>query len=169
MNGRFKEIPPDQIPDNPVKLIGSDWMLITAGTPESFNTMTASWGGLGVLWDKPVVFCFVRPTRYTYEFMEKSAAFTLSFLPRDYRRVLEFCGSHSGRHVDKIARCGITPVKGALDTVHFAEARLVIECRKLYYQDINPGAFLAQTLTDVYPERDYHRMYVGEMVRVLSV
>jgi flavin reductase (DIM6/NTAB) family NADH-FMN oxidoreductase RutF len=162
----FREIRPEQIEDNPFKLIGGDWMLITAGTMERFNTMTASWGGLGVLWDKHVAFCFVRPSRYTFEFMEDHRSFSLSFFSEDYRRVLEYCGSHSGRHVNKIERSGITPVEGSIGDVYFDEARLVIECRKLYAQDIDPSAFLAQTLVDIYPEKDYHRFYIGEIAKV---
>ena len=100
-------------------------------------------GGLGVLWDKHVAFCFVRPSRYTFEFMEDNRSFSLSFFSEDYRRVLEYCGSHSGRHVNKIERSGITPVEGSIGDVYFDEARLVIECRKLYAQDIDPSAFLA--------------------------
>lgn len=166
MGNGFREIRPEQIQDNPFKLIGGDWMLITAGAIERFNTMTASWGGLGVLWDKPVAYCFVRPSRYTFEFMEDNRSFSLCFFDEDYRRVLEYCGSHSGRHVNKIEKCGITPVEGSVNNVYFDEARLVIECRKLYAQDIDPSAFLAQTLVDIYPEKDYHRFYIGEIVKV---
>lgn len=164
----FTEHRPEDIKDNPFKLIGGDWMLITAGDMKSFNTMTASWGGLGVLWDKNVAFCFVRPTRHTYGFMNSNETFTLSFFDERFRSVLTYCGSHSGKHVDKIQKCGITPVAGAADDVYFAEARLVLECRKLYYTDIDPSSFLAQTLVDVYPEKDYHRMFIGEIVKVLG-
>ncbi len=164
----FTELAPEDIKDNPFTLIGNDWMLITGGNLKSFNTMTASWGALGVLWDKSVAICFVRPTRHTFEFLNRFETFTLSFFPDELRRVLTYCGSHSGRHVNKVAKCGITPVKGSIDDVYFAEARLVIECRKLYYADINPTAFLAQTLADIYPEHDYHRMFIGEIVRVLG-
>lgn len=167
MSQRFIQIDPEQIEDNPFKLIGGDWMLITAGTVEHCNTMTASWGGFGVLWDKHVVFCFVRPSRYTFEFIEKHPTFTLCFFDDGYRRVLEFCGSQSGRYVNKIERCGLTPVEAGNGGVYFDEARLVLECRKLYYQDIDPSAFMAQTLTAIYPQKDYHRMYIGEIERVL--
>ena len=164
----FTEHRPEDIKDNPFKLIGGDWMLITAGDLKSFNTMTASWGGLGVLWDKNVAFCFVRPTRHTYGFMNQNETFTLSFFDERYRSVLTYCGSHTGKHVDKVKKCGITPVAGSVDDVYFAEARLVLECRKIYFADINPSAFLAQTLTDVYPEKDYHRMFIGEIEHVLG-
>ena len=125
-------------------------------------------GGLGVLWDKNVAFCFVRPTRHTYGFMNQNETFTLSFFDERYRSVLAYCGSHSGKHVNKVQKCGITPVAGSVDDVYFAEARLVLECRKIYFADINPSAFLAQTLTDVYPEKDYHRMFIGEIEHVLG-
>ncbi len=164
----FQEIRAEDIHENPFKLIGGDWMLIAAGNLKSYNMMTASWGAMGHLWDKNVCFCFVRPTRYTFEFMQQGETFTLNFFSEDYRSVLTYCGSHSGRHVNKTKKCGITPVAGSIDDVYFAEARLVFECRKLYFQDINPSAFLAQTLIDIYPEHDYHRMYIGEVVRVLA-
>jgi flavin reductase (DIM6/NTAB) family NADH-FMN oxidoreductase RutF len=164
----FNEIKPEDIRDNPFKLIGGDWMLITAGDLKSFNTMTASWGSLGVLWEKNVAFCFVRPTRYTYEFMNRHEAFSLSFFPKEFRNVLTYCGSHSGKQVNKVAHCGITPAQGSMDDVYFTEARMVLECRKIYFSDINPSAFLDQTLADIYPEKDYHRMFIGEIVRALE-
>lgn len=167
MNNTFKEIAPDTIKDNTFKLIGSDWMLITAGTLESYNTMTASWGGFGILWHKKICFCVIRPQRYTYSFMEKNKNFTLSFFEEKYKNVLEFCGSRSGKDADKAASVGITPVEGSLGTVYFAEARLIIECRKIYFQDIDPDHFLDPQIHKNYPDKDYHRMYVGEVMRCL--
>ncbi|MCD8186883.1 MAG: flavin reductase, partial [Rikenellaceae bacterium] len=74
-----------------------------------FNTMTASWGAMGFLWNKPVAFVFVRPERYTFEFMEEYSAFTLSFMGKDQRHALKVCGSQSGRDSDKIADAGLKP------------------------------------------------------------
>jgi flavin reductase (DIM6/NTAB) family NADH-FMN oxidoreductase RutF len=163
----FRETKPELLPDNPFKLIGADWMLITAGAPEKFNVMTASWGGLGVLWDRKVCYIFIRPTRYTYEFMEKSANFTLSFFEERFRKALQLCGSRSGRDTDKVKEAGLTPVnKDGL--VYFGEARLVLSCRKLYYQDIGPERFLDPQIATLYPKKDYHRMYVGEIVTCLT-
>jgi len=162
----FKDIKPELLKDNPFKLIGKDWMLITAGTPESFNTMTASWGGLGVLWERPVAFCFIRPTRHTYGFAEQSAEFTLSFFEERHRKALTYCGTHSGRDTDKIKGSGLTPVKEG-SAVYFEEARLVLVCRKLYFQDISPERFLDPKINEMYPQKDYHRMYVGEITRCL--
>jgi flavin reductase (DIM6/NTAB) family NADH-FMN oxidoreductase RutF len=163
----FEILNPFEINDNVFKLIGQDWMLITAGSLDSFNMMTASWGGMGFLWNKKVCFCVVRPTRYTYNFMEKSDYFTLSFFEEKYRSVLNFCGTHSGRDVHKIERTGLTPIEGNNGVVFFDEARLVIEARKIYFQDINPENFLDDSIDDNYPKKDYHRMYVGEIIRVL--
>jgi len=162
----LKEVKPYHITDNAFKLIGKDWMLITSGIPGSFNSMTASWGGLGVLWEQPVAFCFVRPTRYTYEFMERSPKFSLSFFEERYRKALTFCGSHSGRDTDKIAGSGLTPrIDGT--SIYFAEARLVLLCRKIYFQDISPDCFLDPKTHDLYPQKDYHRMYVGQIEKCL--
>lgn len=92
--------------------------------------------------------------------------YTLSFFPQECRKVLNYCGSHSGKHVDKVKHCCITPIADSIDDVYFAEARLVLECRKLYFTDINPNASLAQTLVDIYLEKDYHRMFIGEIAKV---
>jgi len=164
----FSSIAPQEIPDNVFRLIGSDWMLITAGPPDAYNTMTASWGGFGVLWDRNVCWCVIRPHRYTYQFMERAENFTLSFFEENYRSVLEFCGSRSGRDVDKAAATGLTPIPGSLPgTTCFAQARLIIECRKLYFQDLDPRNFLDPSIHDNYPQRDYHRMYLGEILNCL--
>ena len=163
----LKELKPTALKDNPFKLIGSDWMLITAGTPEHFNTMTASWGGLGVIWDKEVAFVFVRPTRHTFSFMEQAAVFTLSFFTEQYRPALDFCGTHSGRDVNKVAKTGLTATTGEDSGVYFAEARLVLVCRKLHAQNIDPAGFLDPAISEFYAQRDYHRLYVGEILRGL--
>lgn len=164
----FYDIKPTEIKGNPIHLIGKEWMLITAGDMGHFNTMTASWGSLGELWFKPVCFCFVRPQRYTYEFMEQKGVFTISFFHEKYKSQLNFCGSRSGRETDKALECGFTPVKAENGSVFFQEARLVLECRKLYFQDINPDHFLDDSIIKNYPKNDYHRMYIGEITRVLS-
>ncbi len=163
----FRRTDPYKLKENVFKLIDKDWMLVTAGTPERWNTMTASWGGLGVLWNKPVAFCFVRPTRYTYEFMEASERYTLSFFAEKYRKALAFCGFHSGRDTDKAKETGLEPVSPGRGTVSFRQARLVLVCRKLYTTDIDPGRFLDPKIDANYPKKDYHRMYIGEIARCL--
>jgi len=163
----FTEIVPEQLGESAFKLIGSDWMLITAGGIDSFNTMTASWGGLGVIWGKNVCYCVIRPGRHTYEFMENGDAFTLSFFEEKYRRALTYCGSKSGRDVDKVKETGLTPMRSESGSVYFEEARLVLECRKMYFQDIDPANFLDPTIAENYPERDYHRVYIGEILKCM--
>ena len=168
MQNQFRVIRPEGISDNTFKLIGSDWMLITAGAPDSYNTMTASWGGMGVLWGKNICFCVVRPVRYTYEFMEKADSFTLSFFGEEYRDALNVCGTKSGRDIDKAAVTGLTPVAGTLPgTTRFEQARMVIECRKLYFHDLDPQHFLEPDIHGNYPNKDYHRMYIGEIANCL--
>lgn len=168
MNPRYRIIKPEDLPDNVFRLFDSDWALITAGTMKKWNTMTASWGGLGVLWNKPVAFIFVRPARYTWEFTERAARFTLSFFPEQYRKALAFCGSHSGRDTDKAAATGLIPFAPSPGCVSFRQARLILQCRKLYFQDIDPKHFLSRGIIKMYPKRDFHRLYVGEITRVLS-
>ena len=162
----FREISVEQLKDNPFTLINKDWMLITAGDAEKHNTMTASWGGVGVLWNTNVTFSFVRPSRYTYTFMEQEKYYTLSFFGADCRRALQFCGSKSGRDVDKVAETGLTPVFDA-PAPYFAEAELVLVCRKLYTQDLDTERLLDPALMANYKDGDVHRMYVGEITKVL--
>jgi flavin reductase (DIM6/NTAB) family NADH-FMN oxidoreductase RutF len=169
MMNDFKRITPAEMADNPFTLIDDEWMLITAGQAEShktFNTMTASWGGLGILWNKPVSYVFVRPTRYTYGFMEDNELFTLSFFDETYRKALNICGTKSGRDCDKVAEAGLTPVtfEEGHGAVGFKEARLVFICKKLYYQDLDPDRFIEPGLDIHYPKKDYHRMYIGEVI-----
>lgn len=169
MENQFVAINPTEITDNPFKLIGADWMLITAGDINSWNTMTASWGGLGFLWNKNTAFCFVRPSRHTYSFIENAKRFTLSFFDASYRKILNFCGSHSGRDYDKAAETGLVPIAGEEGIVYFEQARLVLVCEKLYTQDFDPARFLNPDLDAMnYPLGDYHRMYVGEILSCLK-
>ncbi|MDR3310113.1 MAG: flavin reductase [Oscillospiraceae bacterium] len=157
---------PEGITGNVFDKIGRGWMLITAGTPEKFNTMTASWGGLGVLWGKNVAFCFVRPQRYTYEFMESSDVYTLGFFPEKYRPQLVVCGGVSGRDTDKVEATGFKPLPTPDGGVYFQESELVIVCRKIYADDFKPELFLSPELAGIYPGHDYHRMYIGEITAV---
>jgi len=154
---------------NPFNLIGKDWMLISSGSKDSFNMMTAGWGSLGILWGKKVIFCFIRPTRYTYKFVNENDLFTVSFFSSEYREALNICGRYSGRDVDKVKLSGLIPVEdNEYRTVYYDQARLVFICKKIYYQDINPDNFLDESIHNNYPMRDYHRMFVGEIVKALE-
>ena len=163
----FKPINPEALQDNPFSLIGKGWMLITAGR-DKCNAMTASWGGLGVMWSKNVAFVVVRPQRYTKEFLDAEPAFSLSFLGDEHRNALSYLGSVSGRNEDKMARCGLTPARE--DGIpYFAEAHTALFCRKLFAQPYDPAAFLDKSIIDrQYPERDFHTLYIAEIVKALA-
>ena len=168
MQTEFRTIDPTTLQENPFNLIGREWMLITAGSPDAFNTMTASWGGMGVLWDRNVCFCFVRPGRHTRKFMDAADFFTLSFFDEAFRDALTYCGSHSGRDKDKVKETGLSPVF-ADEGVYFAESRLVFCCKKLYDHDFDPARFHDPDIDPThYPLKDYHRMYIGEIVSCLK-
>lgn len=163
----MKETEIYDIKDNVVELIGKEWMLITAGSIENFNTMTASWGNMGFLWGKPVVTVYVRPQRYTLEFLEREECFTLSFFSGKYREALNICGTKSGRDTDKVAESGLTPYSPADGTVSFEEARMVIKCRKLYKGKLGEEEFIDKSLLPKwYPQRDLHYMYIAEIEKV---
>lgn len=163
----FKKIGVKEIKGNIFDMIGDQWMLITGGDESGFNTMTASWGSAGILWQKPVTFCFVRPQRYTRKFMDYGKYYTLSFFGEKCRDALYLCGSKSGRDIDKIKQSGLTPCFSDCGAVYFEEAELVLVCKKLYFHDFEPENFLAPEIADVYENGDYHRMYTGEIVEVL--
>lgn len=163
----FHEITPSEIAGNPFQMIGRDWALVTAGDETGCNTMTVSWGGVGVLWGKDVVTVYIRPQRYTREFLDRFENFTVSFYEESAREALALCGSKSGRDLDKIAAAGLTPVHENGMT-YFAEARLVLECRKLYLDKIRSEGFLDPAIEQNYAAGDYHLVYVGEITRVLS-
>lgn len=164
----FERILPTDIRRNPFSLIAEDWFLLTAGTLQTgFNTMTASWGALGELWRKKVAFVFVRPQRHTRGFMDGNDRFSLSFFGGEYRGMLDFCGSHSGDRVDKVARTGLSPFAPLPGVTAFSEAGLILSCRKLYTEEIDPSRFLDPSVGELYPGRDYHRLYVGEILDVL--
>lgn len=167
MSDNLKPVKVYDIKDNVFKLIADDWMLVTAGSLKSFNTMTASWGTLGELWNRKIAVCFVRPSRYTYEFMEREEMFSLSFFHERYRDALNYCGTKSGRDVDKMANTGLTPAVSKHGTVYFEQARLVLICRKMYTQDIDPARFLDPRIEKNYTQKDYHRMYIGEILQTL--
>lgn len=160
----FTKINIDKQSFNPFDLIGKQWMLVSAGTEEKWNTMTASWGGVGVIWGKPSATCYIRHSRYTKEFVDNSEYFTLSFLQDGYRDALSVLGSKSGRDMDKMHGSGLTPtfVDGHPT---FAEAELVLVCRKRCKSEIAPEDILQQeTLDKWYGDQDYHTMYIGEIV-----
>lgn len=164
----FREADIEKLEFNPFTLINREWMLITAGNAEKCNTMTASWGGLGELWSKYVSFIFIRPQRYTLEFLDREEYYSLCFFDETGRKALNYCGSHSGRDGDKIKAAGLTPVYGEA-APYFAEAKLVFLCRKLHRQAIDPGCLLDPKLdAKNYPDKDYHRMFIGEIVKVLE-
>ncbi len=163
----FREIDIKELELNPFEKIGSEWALLTAGNERAYNTMTVSWGTMGVLWSRNVVTAYVRPQRFTKQFVDAADVFTLSFYGPEHKRALGVLGSKSGRDGDKVAEVGFTPafVGGSCA---FEQASLVLVCRKLYADDIKPGRFLdASVDAECYPEHDYHTMYVGEVEQVL--
>jgi len=150
------------------RLIGTRWMLITAGNAQHFNTMTASWGGLGILWNRPVATVYVRPTRFTDSFVKRYEGFTLSFFKEQYREALNICGRLSGRDVDKVSVSGLTPVKLKDGRMTFSEANLVLSCRKVYGDIIKPSNILDHSIERHYPRKDYHCLYIGEITAFLE-
>lgn len=153
---------------DPFSLIGREKLLLTAGNSEDFNTMTASWGTMGVLWGKNVISAVIRPQRYTYEYFEREPYFTVSVLESGHDDAYRICGTKSGRDCDKISLAGLTPYLEG-NAIAFQEARIAFVCRKIYVQDLDPAGFLDPSIDQThYPLNDYHRLYCGEIVDVLE-
>lgn len=173
----LKTIRPENITDNTFKLIGKDWMLITACTSSEdengnittgrVNTMTASWGGFGVLWNKAVATIYLRPSRYTKEIIDSTDTFSLSVLDQKYKSALDYCGSHSGRNADKFDPAKLD-VEYMNNVPWIKQARLVLFCRKLYAQPFDPFCFTDQkVMNQNYKKDDFHTMYIAEITKVV--
>ena len=161
----FKEIAANQLNTNVFDDIGNKWMLLSAAKNDgTINTMTASWGAMGVLWNKNVFFCFVRPQRYTHEFTEESEYISLSFFGEEYRDMLKFCGSKSGRDYDKFKETGITPFNRE-GRVGFEEAQRIVYGKKLYCGKIDPQCFICPDIQKHYKD-DYHTVYICEIEKI---
>lgn len=163
----MREIDVKELSFNPMTLIGNEWMLLTAGTEDrGYNTMTCSWGHLGCIWGSYTSLVYVRPQRYTKEFVDREELYTLSFFD-GRKQEMGYLGSHSGRDEDKVAKVGLTPVFEE-DYTYFAEAKLVIVCKKLYQAPLKEEYFLDKdALENNYPHRDFHDLYVGQILKVL--
>jgi len=160
----FEKITPEELNENFFRLINNDWMLITAGELGKFNTMTASWGSTGILWNMPIAICFIRPHRFTFEFADQYDSFTLSFFGKDYKEILNFCGTHTGRSVDKIKKTGLKPLETPNKSITFEQASLVLECRKLYADFLREENFLVKNIiAKNYPQKDFHKFFIGEI------
>ncbi|MDO4462007.1 MAG: flavin reductase [Bacteroidia bacterium] len=154
--------------EDALNLIGKQWMLVTAGSKDSYNTMTASWGGIGWLWNKAVAFVFVRPERYTHEFIEKNDRLTLSFYTEEYRSALQLCGTKSGRDTDKAAETGLTPLSLESGAMTFEQARLTLDCKKLFKASMEEANFLDKELVERWygAHGGMHDVYVVEIETV---
>ena len=142
------------------------WLVLTSGTFQDSNSMTGGWGSIGGMWGKPFVQVVLRPTRHTLQYMEKYPTFTLCAFPKSCKEALMVLGTKSGRDSDKVAESGLTVVRSkVVDAPAYREAELILECRKTYWQDMNPEHFLDPTIEKNYPQKDYHRIYYGEIVR----
>lgn len=175
------DIPPGKLKFDPM-IIKNRWLLLASGvykpkqpgeeafTPKPYNAMTISWASVGQIWNKLFFQVVVRPSRYTYELMEKDDGFTLSIFPQSQKPALKLLGSQSGRDGDKIAAAGLHPVASKLVSApSFEEAELVVECEKIYWQDIDPGHFLDPDIEKQYAKGDYHRAYFGKIVAVRGI
>ena len=163
----FKEISVEELNFNPFTKIGKDWMLVAAGDESGYNMLTASWGGVGILWGCNTVTTYIRQSRYTKKFIDSNNKFTLSFFGDEYKKSLSICGSVSGRDCDKAKEANITPYFTD-GTTAFNEAEMIIVCSKIY-EDFMPAENFTDKSADekFYKDKDYHTMYIGKIEKIL--
>jgi len=165
----MREIKITEFSAKPVSIWLEEWFILTAGNMEDYNAMAVAWGSFGGMWNKPFAQVVVRPTRYTYEFMEKYDTFTLCSFPEEHRKAVTLLGTKSGRDSDKITESGLTIVSSQkVDTPSFKEANLILECKKIYWQDMDPNHFLDEKVIGQYPQKDYHRIYFGQILGIFA-
>ena len=163
----YIEVSPKEFNKNPFKLIGKDWMSICAQSKHGdVNAMTASWGGMGIMWAKDVVYVVIRPNRYTKEFIDETNKFSLCFFSEEYRDKLKYFGTVSGRDEDKIVTSGLK-VNYENKTPYFEVANIVIFCKTLYQQKITQDSFIDEKLINLwYPNSDFHTLYIAEVEKI---
>ena len=151
----------------PFSSVGKEWMLVSAGTSEKYplyNTMTASWGGFGYLWEKPVAHIYIRPQRHTFKFSEENEFMSLSFFEAGHKKALAYCGKVSGKDEDKAKNCGLNAVLLEPNLIGFEEANLILKCKKIYTSYFNQANFLDAKEPEMwYPNKDFHRIYICEI------
>ena len=165
----LQAIDPKDFLVSPFKLIGQDAMLIAAEKDGRCNAMTASWGGLGVMWRRNVAFTVIRPQRFTKEFVDSADTYSLNFFPSGNEKMLNYMGSASGRDEDKIAKAGLTVERDGA-TPYFGGVKAVMLCRKLFAQPYRPEFFVDMTIDpELYAKKDYHTLYIGEVTKILAL
>ena len=163
----MREVSVTELSIDVVNLWMNQWLLLTAGTAADCNMMTVAWGSIGCMWSRPFVQIVVRPQRHTHKYIEQSDSFTLCAFPEKYRKDLQTLGALSGRDGGKLAKTGLTlKASKRVTAPSYNEARLILECRKIYYQDMDPRGFVDKTIQDNYTANDYHRIYFGEILSV---
>lgn len=164
----FQPCPIDIWEFNPFTKIGNEWALVTAGNKDKTNCMTISWGGVGVLWGKNVVYIFIRDSRYTKTLIDNSDFFSVCFLDKKYRDALNYCGSHSGKNEDKIANSGLS-VGHKLGIPYIDESSILLLCHKLSATKIGKDSFTDSEIYEKwYSDNDMHTMYVAEIMDVFA-
>jgi len=162
----YRSVSPDKIPGNIIKMLSEDWMLVTAGNDQNFSMMTASWGGLGRLYEKSIAMCFINPARNTFKLLETNDTYTFTFYTEAYRDVLKYCGSTSGKDTDKVKGSGLTPITTPNGSKAFSEAWLIIECKKMVSQSLIPEALNDKGLKEEWAGKSMHKMFIGEIINV---
>ena len=166
----FTKIEPTEITDNVFKIVGEDFTVITAGNESYFNSMTAGWGGLGILF-KPSTWCVLRANRYTLELIREEQSYTMCYFDDEYKDAVLYFGSKTGRDTDKMENNPLTGVSTPDGNIAYKEARLIIECKLMQITTVLPDDFYFQEgrefIEGGFEEaKDYHKLVFGEITNV---
>lgn len=163
----FKEIKLNKYNIDPFEL-KDKWMLVTAKKDNDINTMTASWGGFGIMWNKEVAFVVIRPQRFTKEFVDASESFSLCFFDEAYKKQLAYLGKVSGRDENKIEKSALTAVIDDTQIPYFQEADVILFVKKLYAQPMGEEFFIEKSIIEKwFVEKDFHTLYIAEIEKIL--
>lgn len=163
----MKIISPNKLNKNFFEEISKNWMLVLSGSIGDFNSMTASWGGIGHIWNMNISIIYIRPQRYTYNYVEENLYYSLCFFDEKYKNLLNYFGTNSGRNVDKMNIPELTVSKDESGAIYYNEAKLIIICKKLYSDFIKSENFLLKDIEKFYPDNDYHKFYYGEIINCM--
>ena len=169
MQNQINEIPVQAFSINTFSSWDNNWFVLSCGDLKKgqYNAMTVAWGGFGSMWSLPMALVVVRPSRYTFQFLNQFDTFTLCAFPESLKPALNLIGTKSGRDGDKIQESGLTPVAAKIvDAPVYEQAELIVECKKMYWDDFKPEHFLNSDIDKRYPNGDYHRMVIGEILSI---
>lgn len=168
-NYQYEAVAAEDFDENIFKLVGKDFTVITAG--ETPNSMVASWGGVGIMFNKPVTWNFLRANRFTLEKIRETGTYTMCYFPDQYKGDIMQFGTKSGRNTDKMAQTKLTPMATPDGYPAYAEAKIIIECKLIAASTVSKDEFYTEEAKTFLQEgfddaKDWHKLVYGEITKI---